>query len=89
MLETENYWKHKINELAKLKKDSNNEDVKRWEKEVLEPWNKKTNNNEEFSTTSNIDVKTSYSSSDLQMNNDKSMPGEFPFTRGPYPNMYR
>ena len=43
MLETENYWKHKINELAKLKKDSNNEDVKRWEKEVLEPWNKKTN----------------------------------------------
>ena len=89
MLETENYWKHKINELAKLKKDSNNEDVKRWEKEVLEPWNKKTNNNEEFSTTSDIDVKTSYSKSDLQTNKDKSMPGEFPFTRGPYPNMYR
>ena len=89
MLETENYWKHKINELAKLKKDSNNEDVKRWEKEVLEPWNEKTNNNEEYSTTSDIDVKTSYSKSDIQTNKDKSMPGEFPFTRGPYPNMYR
>ena len=92
MLETENYWKNKINQLTKIKEENSksNENIKRWENEVLDPWNKKnSNNNNDFSTTSEIDVKTSYSPSDLQGNQDYSMPGEFPYTRGPYPNMYR
>ena len=92
MLETENYWKNKINQLTKIKEENSksNENIKRWENEVLDPWNKKNaNNNNDFSTTSEIDVKTSYSPSDLQGNIDYSMPGEFPYTRGPYPNMYR
>ena len=80
MLETENYWKHKINEIIKNKNSKKNSNIEKWEKEVLEPWNKKTNNKNEFSTTSEIDVKTSYSQSDIQGNQDNSMPGEFPYT---------
>ena len=63
MLETEKYWKNKINQLTKIKEENSksNENIKRWENEVLDPWNKKNaNNNNDFSTTSEIDVKTSY-----------------------------
>ena len=99
MLETENYWKYKINELTKKKKnnlDFNskikeiNENCKRWENEVLEQWtNKSLNKDEKYETTSEINIKNIYTYTDIQNNLDNSMPGEFPYTRGPYPDMYR
>lgn len=45
-----------------------------------------------FTTSSGIEVKDFYTESDLaDFNSSASLgrPGEYPFTRGPYPNMYR
>ncbi len=47
---------------------------------------------EEFSTLSSIPAKRIYTpedTSDLDYNRDLGFPGEFPFTRGVYPTMYR
>ena len=45
----------------------------------------------EFQTTSNIKIERFYTSEDISKNIDEknSLPGEFPFTRGVQPTMYR
>ena len=45
----------------------------------------------EFQTTSNIKIERFYTSQDISKNIDEknSLPGEFPFTRGVQPTMYR
>ena len=45
-----------------------------------------------FSTSSGAEVRPLYTELDREGSdpeNDLSLPGEFPFTRGPYPTMYR
>jgi methylmalonyl-CoA mutase N-terminal domain/subunit len=47
---------------------------------------------EKFLTSSQIEVKSVYTAKDLldfSPPKSQSLPGEFPFTRGIYPNMYR
>ncbi|MEM0302004.1 MAG: methylmalonyl-CoA mutase family protein [Archaeoglobaceae archaeon] len=66
---------------------------KEWEKECLEPWLSKTEKeSRKFETLSGIELKEVYDPSDiahLDFLGDLGYPGEFPFTRGIYPTMYR
>jgi methylmalonyl-CoA mutase, N-terminal domain len=65
----------------------------RWEAETLRPFVAKTPERaEEFMTTSSVPVKRIYTREDLagfDEERDLGFPGEFPFTRGVYPTMYR
>src|SRR5882762_10211604 len=65
----------------------------RWEAETLRPFLEKSpERSEEFMTTSSVPVKRLYTSEDLSGFDelrDLGFPGEFPFTRGVYPTMYR
>jgi methylmalonyl-CoA mutase N-terminal domain/subunit len=70
-------------------------------KEWLQKWQETTlkkslgtlgERSEEFSTLSSIPAKSVYTpedTADLDYNRDLGFPGEFPFTRGVYPTMYR
>ena len=42
-----------------------------------------------FSTVSDMEVEPIYTAGDLPPEEDIGFPGEYPFTRGPYPSMYR
>lgn len=70
-----------------------NEKRKEWEEKCLKPWLQKAGQREEkFETLSGIEVKTVYDPADMQhidFIRDIGYPGEFPYTRGVYPNMYR
>uniref|UniRef100_A0A7C3RGI0 Methylmalonyl-CoA mutase n=1 Tax=Archaeoglobus fulgidus TaxID=2234 RepID=A0A7C3RGI0_ARCFL len=70
-----------------------NEKRKEWEEKCLKPWLRKTGQREErFETLSGIEVKTVYDPADIEhidFLRDIGYPGEYPFTRGVYPNMYR
>tara|TARA_B000000460_G_scaffold184746_1_gene132676 strand:+ start:2489 stop:4228 length:1740 start_codon:yes stop_codon:yes gene_type:complete len=97
--ETKNYWKVKINEITEKK--STNQDsedqlkqikdrIKKWEKDVLEPWtDNSADHNKIYQTTSDINVKNTYTMADVDNLSQNLFPGDFPYTRGPYPNMYR
>ncbi len=66
---------------------------KEWEDKCLKPWLDKAGQREEkFETLSEIEVNTVYDPTDIEhidFVRDIGYPGEFPFTRGVYPNMYR
>ncbi|WP_230972501.1 methylmalonyl-CoA mutase family protein [Archaeoglobus neptunius] len=66
---------------------------KEWEEKCLKPWLQKAGQREEkFETLSGIEVKTVYDPADIEhidFIRDIAYPGEFPYTRGVYPNMYR
>ncbi|MBO8179463.1 MAG: methylmalonyl-CoA mutase family protein [Archaeoglobus sp.] len=70
-----------------------NEKRKEWEEKCLKPWLQKAGQREEkFETLSGIEVKTVYDPVDIEhidFIKDIGYPGEFPYTRGVYPNMYR
>ncbi|KUJ92909.1 MAG: hypothetical protein XD40_1877, partial [Archaeoglobus fulgidus] len=70
-----------------------NEKRKEWEEKCLKPWLQKAGQREEkFETLSGIEVNTVYDPTDIEhidFVRDIGYPGEFPFTRGVYPNMYR
>ncbi|ARD84224.1 acyl-CoA mutase large subunit family protein [Ferroplasma acidiphilum] len=86
----ENFWDLKIKEIkGSFKEDKNYEE---WKKTILEPWNKKTGYRDKIRTnSSSMPVKELYTRGDLPDNIDSILgnPGEYPFTRGVYPNMYR
>ncbi len=71
------------------------EKVKEWEKEVLQPILKKLpERKREFLTEQGFVVKRVYTPLDLAERNwdyleKLGLPGSYPFTRGPYPTMYR
>ncbi len=66
---------------------------KEWEDKCLKPWLDRAGQREEkFETLSGIEVNTIYDPTDIEhidFLRDTGYPGEFPFTRGVYPNMYR
>ncbi|MBW6473717.1 MAG: methylmalonyl-CoA mutase family protein [Anaerolineaceae bacterium] len=63
---------------------------KQWEKDVLHPiTNKYPERKENFSTTSNIPVPNVALPKDADYLEQLGFPGEFPFTRGVQPTMYR
>ncbi len=86
----EDYWKLKIEGIKNSFK--NNTEYDKWKENVLNPWNKKTHYNEKkYKNSSDMDIRELYTEDDLPDNMDKILgnPGEYPFTRGIYPNMYR
>jgi methylmalonyl-CoA mutase N-terminal domain/subunit len=66
---------------------------KEWEEECLEPWLSKSEREiKKFETLSGIEIADIYDPSDIahiDFLRDIGYPGQFPFTRGVYPTMYR
>jgi methylmalonyl-CoA mutase N-terminal domain/subunit len=64
-----------------------------WEEETLRPALKKTpERSSEFTTLSGVPIRRLYTDEDLERWDPEEklgLPGEYPFTRGPYPSMYR
>jgi methylmalonyl-CoA mutase N-terminal domain/subunit len=67
--------------------------VERWEREVYEPARRKLPERQhDFSTTSGIPIKALYTPEDREGHDyerEVGYPGEYPFTRGVQPTMYR
>lgn len=65
----------------------------RWERETLQPFLRKApERRERFITVSNEEIKRLYTPEDIKdfkYDRDLGYPGEYPFTRGVYPTMYR
>jgi methylmalonyl-CoA mutase N-terminal domain/subunit len=64
----------------------------RWENEEVAAFLKKqAEKREQFFTTGDIPVKRVYTAADVAATplEDIGLPGQYPFTRGPYPTMYR
>lgn len=67
-----------------------NEHKRRWEKESVEPaLNKVPERKQRFETDSHIPVERLYLPADFDYEQKLGFPGEYPFTRGVYPTMYR
>lgn len=65
-------------------------DQKRWEEEVLQPvLNKAPERKERFATPSGIEMPRVLTPYEIDYSNNLGFPGEYPFTRGVQPNMYR
>jgi methylmalonyl-CoA mutase N-terminal domain/subunit len=64
-----------------------------WESETLDPWMERGGERkDEFVTVSNHGIDRLYTPddiADIDYEEDLGMPGEPPYTRGPYPTMYR
>ncbi len=77
-----------MSEIEKIKQAK-----KEWEEKVLKPHiNKHPERLKRFSTISDHEIKEIYTPDDiseLDYIRDLGFPGEYPFTRGIYPNMYR
>lgn len=73
--------------------DKIDQEVKRWQKQTLEPFLRSSQGDDRYRlTSSGIDVPVCCFPSESQIRNyleKLGFPGEFPFTRGIYPNMYR
>ena len=68
------------------------EDRADWEEETLEPFLEAGERKERFATVSNHEVDRLYTPedvADMDFDEDLGFPGEEPYTRGPYPTMYR
>jgi methylmalonyl-CoA mutase cobalamin-binding domain/chain len=68
------------------------EDVKKWEATEVATFLKKAGERKEtFLTLGDVPVKRTYTAADLAETptEDIGLPGQYPFTRGPYPTMYR
>ena len=66
------------------------EEEKQWEQKLEQLRQKRPERKTGFTTDSGIEMKTVYTATDLDSENwDSSLPGDFPFTRGVQPNMYR
>ena len=61
-----------------------------WQKKLDDQIKKRPERQQEFITDSEINIETAYTPSDLNAEcADTSLPGEYPFTRGVQPNLYR
>jgi methylmalonyl-CoA mutase, N-terminal domain len=66
--------------------------LNRWEKETLNPHIRQFPETSDFVTVSGIPIRPVYTPADIQdldYESDLGFPGEYPFTRGVIPNMYR
>jgi methylmalonyl-CoA mutase, N-terminal domain len=67
-------------------------DKDRWNRETVEPvLHRQAERRERFETTGGTEIERLYTSADVAPDYDEALgfPGEFPFTRGVYPTMYR
>ncbi|SJK84762.1 acyl-CoA mutase large subunit family protein [Cuniculiplasma divulgatum] len=92
MTQTDDFYKRKLNEAVERNSRNQSSKEKKWRDYTLEPWNKKTKYKEKkYVNSSNINIKDLYTKEDVPQNEEYLLgfPGEYPFTRGVYPNMYR
>ena len=92
MTQTNDFYKRKLNEAVERNSRNQSSKEKKWKDNTLEPWNKKTKYKEKkYVNSSNINIKDLYTKEDVPQNEESLLgfPGEYPFTRGVYPNMYR
>jgi methylmalonyl-CoA mutase N-terminal domain/subunit len=91
------YWLSKLEELRSpgrpVRKRSYSRSLGEWEERTLQPWLRAApERKESFATTSGSKLKRLYGPSDIDGIDpvqDIGFPGEYPFTRGIYPSMYR
>ncbi|KJE49382.1 MULTISPECIES: methylmalonyl-CoA mutase [Acidiplasma] len=84
------FYEEKVSQIQKSFKID--EKYERWKNSTLADWNKKTGYREKnYTNSSDFKIKELYTRGDLPENLDEvlGMPGEYPYTRGVYPNMYR
>lgn len=86
------YWSRKLKEYNDLL-GANNPEFSLWKENTLSKWRKgQKEYDRDFENTSGISAKEVYTGSDLPPGYEKKflgLPGEYPFTRGVYPDMYR
>ena len=85
------FWEEKLKEYKRLLERENPE-YDEWRSRTLSPWQKNKPASGNFENSSGISIKEVYNGSDLPDGYEKKylgMPGEYPFTRGVYPDMYR
>lgn len=88
-MDKEGFYKNKLKGFREKENLLTDRERERWKKGTLEQWKKKTSNDEKvYSNSSGIEIDDVYTENDIR-SKDKSFPGEYPFTRGVYPNMYR
>ncbi len=78
--------------LDNMAREQLEQQLEKWEKEELAHFLKRQpEQKEDFSTFGDIPVKRVYTALDVQDTpiEDIGLPGQYPFTRGPYPTMYR
>ncbi len=98
------YWSRKLRELEAREKNSSGDfsdetidalrrNIRKWEDEVLKPALEESRERKSvFESGSGIPLKGVYTPEDIRGNSDErdlGLPGEYPFTRGVYPTMYR
>ena len=86
----DSFYEEKVSQIQKSFKID--EKYERWKNSTLADWNKKTGYREKnYTNSSDFKIKELYTRGDLPENLDEvlGMPGEYPYTRGVYPNMYR
>ncbi len=91
-MDYDDYYSRKLISLKeRIPKENHEREL--WSKKTLEPWNNSTGYEEgNFENSSGIKSDYYYNSEDIPKDTESSdlgRPGEFPFTRGIYPNMYR
>jgi methylmalonyl-CoA mutase N-terminal domain/subunit len=67
-------------------------DIERWERETVQPViERQPERRAEFRTTSGVEIERLYAPENVVINygSELGYPGEYPFTRGVYPTMYR
>ncbi len=91
-MDYDDYYSRKLISLKeRIPKENHEREL--WSEKTLEPWNNSTGYEEgNFENSSGIKSDYYYNSEDIPKDTESSdlgKPGEFPFTRGIYPNMYR
>src|SRR5271167_3838320 len=99
-----NYWRTKAQQLSDKRKKPGTlfgEKARRkvallqrkWMRNTLKPWvGKSSERKDHFENPSRITLNPVYTPLDVahhEYEKETAMPGEFPYTRGIYPNMYR
>ncbi|MGP6220293.1 acyl-CoA mutase large subunit family protein [Caldiplasma sukawensis] len=86
------FWSEKLNQIEEMNRSGKSKEKEEWIKKFLEPWESKTGYvPREYINSSSIEIDPLYDRSDLGEEIEKRLgyPGDYPFTRGIYPNMYR
>ena len=91
-MDYDDYYSRKLISLKeRIPKENHEREL--WSEKTLKPWNNSTGYEEgSFENSSGIKSDYYYNSEDIPKDTESSdlgRPGEFPFTRGIYPNMYR
>lgn len=101
---SQSYWSSRLKKLKDANSESSlvnnhvalsnlNTTIKNWEQNILSPaLERMPERKAHFETPSGIPIKRIYTATDIgniNYSRDLSMPGDYPYTRGIYPTMYR